>query len=365
MTLTLLQSGFPSFLPAATRRVPEDYATIQSAIVAASPQDTILVGPGLYDENLDTQGKYLTLLGWAGAAQTIVDGGRRASVLTLSGGGLVEGFTLRRGQAPGEGGGVNVTLKSASAVIRNNVIEDNIAGLFIDSGTGGGIYASVYYVTDRVVIESNTIRNNYAGSSGGGIRGGTEVLRNTIGNNGCHVTGGGIAGAWIIRENLIHDNWADSFGAGIYISGNNRVENNTIVRNYNYNGFPHGAGIQVVNDDIFNRPVISHNIVAYNGGRNRSGAGIRCGGGVTLECNDSWGNDYLDYMLTAGCDTTGGRNFSLDPVFCGATDYRLGSTSPCAPDSPLGCGLVGAFGVGCAVTPTRRTTWGQLKVRYR
>jgi len=366
LTATLLRSIVPSSLPAAILRVPEDYSTIQSAIVAASAQDTILVGPGFYDENLDTQGKYLTLLGWAGAAQTIVDGGRRASVLILSGGGLVEGFTFRRGQAASAGGGLHVTQKSASAgtVIRNNVIEDNIAGPRIDVGTGGGIYADFFYISDRVIIEGNTIRNNYAGSSGGGIRGGTEVLRNTISQNGCHVDGGGIADAYIIRENLIHDNWADSFGAGIYIGGDSRVVGNTIVRNYNYNGFPHGAGIQVNGP----HPLISHNIVAYNGGRNGSGAGIRCFGGTemaTLECNNCWGNDYADYMLTAACDTTGGRNFSLDPVFCGTADYGLSSSSPCAPGSPLGCGLIGALGVACGGTPTRRSSWGRLKVLYR
>jgi hypothetical protein len=68
-----------------------------------------------------------------------------------------------------------------------------------------------------------------------------------------------------------------------------------------------------------------------------------------------------------GCDTTGGHNFSADPLFCDEVggDYRLGQDSPCADGSTTGCGLVGAYGVACGPTRVERTTWGRLKVIYR
>src|SRR5437867_13431554 len=72
---------FPSALVSRTLHVPGDYPTIQTAIVAATAGDTILVGPGLYNENLDTQGKMLALISEAGAVNTVVDGGRRRRVL--------------------------------------------------------------------------------------------------------------------------------------------------------------------------------------------------------------------------------------------------------------------------------------------
>lgn len=50
--------------------VPTDYPTIQSAIDAASPRDTIKVLPGIYTEQL-TIGKSITLVG-SGAESTTI-----------------------------------------------------------------------------------------------------------------------------------------------------------------------------------------------------------------------------------------------------------------------------------------------------
>ena len=68
----------PIVAGAATLTVPGQYATIQSAIDAASASgDTVLVSPGTYagagNRNLDLGGKRLGVVGKLGAKVTIID----------------------------------------------------------------------------------------------------------------------------------------------------------------------------------------------------------------------------------------------------------------------------------------------------
>jgi hypothetical protein len=81
-------------------RVPRDYATIQGAIDAASPGDTVRVEPGTYTESVQLRAG-VCLLG-SGAPRTILDAGgegRTLVDLTEAPGSVVAGFTLR-GVAP-------------------------------------------------------------------------------------------------------------------------------------------------------------------------------------------------------------------------------------------------------------------------
>ncbi len=58
-------------------------------------------------------------------------------------------------------------------------------------------------------------------------------------------------------------------------------------------------------------------------------------------------------------------NISADPLFCdpAAGDLRLQEGSPCAPGTE--CDLMGAWPVGCDVTPAAETTWGAIKALFR
>jgi parallel beta helix pectate lyase-like protein len=343
----------------ATHRVPSAYPTIQGAISAASSSDSILVGPGIYDENLDMQGKRLALISEIGVAATIVDGGQRGSVVLMQGGGVLEGFTLRNGRAQ-DGGGIYIA-NSSGTVIRNNVIAKNFAGFTLDSGRGGGI--AVVDATN-VLIEGNTIQDNHAAYAGGGLfelslQGGVEFRGNLIKANTAYVAGGGAAtAATDIIGNVIVNNTAGNGGAGLWCEGG-LIESNTVVGNYHDNFFVQPAGI------LGGNATIVRNLVVHNTGRGGSGAGIMCDHGE-MYCNDSWGND-LDYWTFSSCDTSGLRNFSKDPLFCNETsgDYRIADLSPCAPPLSLGCGQIGALPVACGATPVGRETWGRIKVRYR
>jgi hypothetical protein len=88
-----------------TLTVPTDYATIQAAIDAARPLDTVHVLPGTYDENLRLKSG-VRLVG-SGAESTILDGGGRSTSLidfTDAHDVVVSDFTLRNvGQGVGCG----------------------------------------------------------------------------------------------------------------------------------------------------------------------------------------------------------------------------------------------------------------------
>jgi len=76
--------------------VPTDYATIQGALDAAGPGDTVAVAAGVYTEHLLLP-SYVKLLG-AGASTTILDGqnlGGRLIDFTGATAAVVSGFTLR------------------------------------------------------------------------------------------------------------------------------------------------------------------------------------------------------------------------------------------------------------------------------
>ena len=107
----VLVLGVPS--PAQVLYVPRDHHSIQTAIDAALPGDTILVKEGTYFENIDFRGKALTLASYfildrdvSHISRTIIDGSRaldpaRASVVTFDSGedstSVVCGFTITGG----------------------------------------------------------------------------------------------------------------------------------------------------------------------------------------------------------------------------------------------------------------------------
>ena len=338
-----------------------DAPTIQAAIDSATSGDSVLVASGVYDENLDTRGKGLSLIGAAGPDATIVDGGRRERVLTFTSG-LVTGLTLRNGLS--EYGGAGIWIRGPnSTVFRNNIVENNVAGIEWDTGGGGGIYIDGF--ANGVLIESNIIRDNLATAAGGGIFDAgpspqfvlNEIRNNVISGNSCLNFGGGIAlFAAVVSGNLVLDNHSERAGAGIAadlggLPPVGEIRNNTIVKN---RAGSQGAGLLVTGGD----PLISNNIIAWNG----PGGGIVYGGTREPTCNDLWAND----VDAVGWSGMGNGNFSADPLFCNpeVQNYSLFRNSPCLPTANPACGLVGAFDAGCTVS-VKAATWTLVKELYR
>jgi plastocyanin len=79
-----------------TRRVPEDHRTIQAAVDAARPGDLVLVGPGVYREEVKVTIPSLVIRG-RDRNQVVVDGEfRRPNAISITADGVaVENLTVR------------------------------------------------------------------------------------------------------------------------------------------------------------------------------------------------------------------------------------------------------------------------------
>ncbi|MCF7920277.1 MAG: T9SS type A sorting domain-containing protein [Candidatus Cloacimonetes bacterium] len=153
-----------------------DFLTIQAGITEAVDDDTILVFPGEYFENVNYSGKtivigslYLVTEERTYIRSTIINGNQENScVIVLNGeeeGTKLSGFTLTNGSgwtgpnfAAETGGGVIIF--ESSLIIDNCIIEGNstVQGGGINLNTGSNVY-----------LKGCTIRNNRASFFGGGI----------------------------------------------------------------------------------------------------------------------------------------------------------------------------------------------------
>src|SRR5918995_4388283 len=174
--------------------VPGVYPTIQAAIDAAAPGDTVRVGPGTYHERIDFRGKTIVVESTGGAATTIIQpNGAVGAIVTMSLTGaqspVLRGFTVRGGVGDFWAGGIYIS--GGSPTVEHNVVTGNAGCL------GGGITVQFSNAT----IRSNTIANNTmplcSGGNGGGIRiagaAAAQVLGNIISGNTSDTDGGGIA----------------------------------------------------------------------------------------------------------------------------------------------------------------------------
>jgi predicted outer membrane repeat protein len=295
--------------------VPDEYASIQTAVYSHNEGDTILVAPGTYYENIVITGGKLTLASnflltndSSYISQTILDGGGQDRVLLIGGSDWVStfcGFTIRNGYTKEFGGGVCII--GASPIIRNCVITGNVADndkkggggvacftqwwgttlpQFSDvviennsavNGVGGGMYCDQVEITrsDRIVhakLENVSFKNNTATKSGGGLAcwGFSSVdlfqvqfIRNTV-----LIDGGGLivdnTSECKLNNVLFSRNNCSSKGGAIYCRGKMSAEN--VIMRHNFAEY--GGGMYSERDwhAKFNNILIENNYAKAIGG---------------------------------------------------------------------------------------------------
>jgi nitrous oxidase accessory protein len=201
--------------PPTTIQVPDDYSTIQAAITAAQPGDTVLVHEGAYQEHLVVD-KPLTLRGQQRSV-TIIDGQGTGTTITVQANDVsISDLTL---QNAGSG---EPTL---GAILVNTTADCHIANVAVHANGSLGII--LWNVTRTQIADSIFTDNRWAvllvNSSG-------NTLEDNVVSGNTH--GIGLGGPTGSSQNRLADNRVSDNTYGIDVVGShNHLSSNTIVNN--------------------------------------------------------------------------------------------------------------------------------------
>ncbi len=309
----------PITIPA-TRRVPADYPTIQSAIDASAPGDVVEIADGTYtgvgNRNLDFGGRAITVRGASGdPALCIIDCQQAGRGFLFQSGepaaAIVEGLTITNGNVTNGdvddnvGGGVlcygssptfiRCTISDSTAFYGGGVVCWFGAPAFVDCtisgnsafGESSAVAGGGFYCYDSSpTLTSCSIAGNQAasyGAMGGGFF--SDGLSHPVLNacefraNRAASSGGAFAcsaGGTILNDCAFHDNRATWGGAVAVFGGSPTLANCEITDNW---AIYHGGGVYCDGGT----PVLIHCTIDRNDGTSLGslGGGVFCYGGAS------------------------------------------------------------------------------------
>lgn len=370
---------------AGTVHVPGDQPTIQAAIFAAQPGDTVLLADGVYsaEGNRDLIiDPYVTIMSQNGPESTIIDlGGSAAEFHRLWAAPQVGaswldliGLTVRNGYHM-YGGAVH-SAGNAIMIIKNCIFSDNYATW--SGGALNGRFPSMELENCHFLQNSANVAGGAGYFEGAGL-GATWAITaincsfelNTAGGGGAIsiqgargvvMTGCSFLGnsAWGVGGAVHVQSWKDTLanctfvantaqrGSGLYhdVSDSIYVVNCTFSKNVAIDGGTIHVRRGLADTSSL---VLENTIIALN----ECIDAVHCedsGSAVTLSCCNFFSNTGGDWT---GCivDQAGvNGNFSLDPLFCDleGNGFTLQYGSPCLPDGNSCAQLIGAFGQACS-----------------
>ena len=258
-------------LHAATIYVPDDHATIQAAIDAASDGDTVIVRDGVYtgagnrDLTFSDGGggwKTIAVISENGPANCTIDAQgssgdpHRCFKTVLFAGAIIDGFTITGGYAVGDGGNY----------------DNEIAG------GGGGMYIGTNGGTSFGTVSNCVVTENYCDGFGGGValqdwpNGTNTTFANNVVcynvSNGGSFGGGGLWLGWhngLVEDNEIYGNRSLRYGGGGVgtMDPSNMVFRNNVVAG-NYANFWLGGGFISEADFAHAWAYVYNNTIAHN-----------------------------------------------------------------------------------------------------
>ncbi|MCO6434501.1 DPP IV N-terminal domain-containing protein, partial [Nitrosomonas nitrosa] len=267
-----------------------DFTSIQAAVDAAHPNQTIWVFPGEYHEALLMNKSDIALRSVLGPQLTIIDATQLGTAIIISGywgntyqNILIEGFTMQNGSQYYNGGGVSITYAS-NLTLHNNRFINNHGALVGAIGLSNG--------AESVNIINNWFIDNYTS-------GASPAQPNCIAGSGNDL---------LIANNVFWNNDRQGDAAiRLYYSSTGAIYNNTFVGNVG------GTFVGCYFD-------LQNNIIV-----NSSGTGTwDCTTEPLVKFNNVWNNNpnYLNL------DRTGiNGNISANPFFDNGFHLRPNSPS--------------------------------------
>ncbi|MEP7027479.1 MAG: hypothetical protein ABI960_02680 [Candidatus Eisenbacteria bacterium] len=421
----------------ATRRVPEDFASLGAALSVSGVGDTVLAAPGTYAENI-VLASGVTLRAGGPAGSAVIDAGGAGAAVEArnpASGTRIEGFRLTGGTGINDAGstlGGDLGILGGTLEVRDCSFDgahanfgggSGAAGALVTfercawTGTtadfGGGHFQSggvlqwrdvtasgtsaasggALYVTGgaQVTVLGAGITSTSASGDGGGIH--LDACVATLSNlriDGANAggVGGGLsiaAGGQVIASFCAFlDCTSGQGGGGFHVSCDAGSPGLAAARTPGLGALAPAitdcALLSITHGDVLlaRGPApaagavtgagvvrISSSIIAGNQ------SGLACldpRATLDVTCSDLYANGGVD--LSGSClPASAASNLAVDPRLCDLPGRTLGLCANSALLSP-GCGDdfwgVGALACGaCGPTPTRPTTWGLLKARYR